>query len=183
MSLRVCSTVLAGLNASSYEMNLILRPPIPPSSFTFGKYPSMVWPTTAKGELGPLYDIVWPTLISLSLGPGPYFVSAVQPGVDRIASVRAIGAVTPNVIRAAKCIYLNPPGRINCRRGYRTNGAAALFGQPLPSSDLSRDRTGLSNRLAPRTFRPRRRPDLRPVRLRCTISVRKKTFVNKERLL
>src|SRR4029079_14693196 len=43
-SLRVCSTVLGGVNASSREISFILRPLTPPSELSFSKKPNWTRP-------------------------------------------------------------------------------------------------------------------------------------------
>src|SRR6476659_4173080 len=54
-SLRVCSTVFGGENASSSEIRLILRPLMPPfSSFNMRKYATSVRPWMPWTDRGPL---------------------------------------------------------------------------------------------------------------------------------
>ena len=74
--MRVCSTVFGGVNASSSEISLTLRPLIPPSSLSFWKKPVWTRPPAPYAEAGPLYGLVCPILISTSLAPGSYFFCA-----------------------------------------------------------------------------------------------------------
>src|SRR5690606_16536569 len=69
-SLRVCSTVLGGLNASSSWRRLIFLPLMPPSSLTLSKYAFAALMPTENPAAGPLRGRVCPIRISVSVTPG-----------------------------------------------------------------------------------------------------------------
>src|SRR3954471_21747925 len=110
-------------------MKLILRPLIPPCSFSILKYAASDLPIVPYADAGPLYGLVCPIFISVSVAPGSYFCWA----WTAEAATRAVATsemIDRNVMVSSRFLMVRvrpgrpPASRANRLPRWRQNGQA-----------------------------------------------------------